>query len=109
MSLSQTPKATASSSNYQATFDSALEAYKKRTKKDLRSHPLFAKLEACDSPDTVLATLREQISRFDQSGDDKWTKWLDPTVNVLYNFSATIGGGISLVSPIESNVYLFRM
>ncbi|KAH9981597.1 hypothetical protein BJV74DRAFT_81907 [Russula compacta] len=99
MSLSQTPTATTSSSNYQAIFDNALEAYKKRTKKDLRSHPLFAKLEACDSPDAVLATLREQISGFDQSGDDKRTKWLNPTVNVLYNFSTTIGGGISLAYP----------
>ncbi|KAH9970075.1 hypothetical protein BJV74DRAFT_263809 [Russula compacta] len=80
-------------------FDNALEAYRKRTKKDLRSHTLFAKLEACDSPDAVLATLREQISGFDQSGDDKCTKWLKPTVNVLYNFSAAIGGGISLVYP----------
>ncbi|KAH9983386.1 hypothetical protein BJV74DRAFT_797433 [Russula compacta] len=32
-----------------------------------------------------------------QSGDDRRTKWLNPTVNVLYNFSAVIGGGISLV------------
>ncbi|KAH9964749.1 hypothetical protein BJV74DRAFT_302368 [Russula compacta] len=101
MSRSQTPTATASasSSNYQAILDSALEAYKKRTKKNLRSHPLFAKIEACDSPETILVTLRQQISRFDQSRDDRWTKWLNPTVNVLYAFSAAIGGGITLVYP----------
>ena len=97
--------ATVSSPNYQAIFDNALEAYKRRTKKDLCSHPLFTKLEACDTPDTVLATLREQISGFDQSGDHKWTKWLNPTANVLYNFSAAIGGGIGLVSPIDFKVY----
>ncbi|KAH9996977.1 hypothetical protein BJV74DRAFT_794986 [Russula compacta] len=96
---SQNPTVTVSSTNYQAIFDNALEGYKRRTKKDLRSHPLFAKLEACDSTDNVLATLREQISGLDQSGHDKWSKWLNPTVNVLYNFSATIGGGISLVYP----------
>ncbi|KAH9964750.1 hypothetical protein BJV74DRAFT_302446 [Russula compacta] len=46
MSLSPTPAATASaslaSSNYQAIFDNALEACKKRTMKNLRSLPLFA-------------------------------------------------------------------
>ena len=97
MSQSQTPATTTSNSNYQTIFDKALEAYKRKTKKDLRSHPLLSKLESCGTPDTVLATLREQIPGSNQSGDDKWTKWLNPTVNVLYNFSEVIGGGISLV------------
>ena len=97
MSQSQTPANTSSSSNYQDIFDRALEAYKRKTKKDLRSHPLLSKLESCHSPDTVLATLREQIPGTYQSGDNKWTKWLNPTVNVLYNFSAVIGGDIGLV------------
>jgi hypothetical protein len=25
------------------------------------------------------------------------TKWLDPTINVLYAFSGTLGAGVSLV------------
>jgi hypothetical protein len=25
------------------------------------------------------------------------TKWLNPTVNVLYSFSATLGGGVGMV------------
>ena len=99
--MSQTPASTSSNSNYQSIFDRALEAHKKKTKKDLRSHPLFAKLEACNSPDAVLTTLRDQIPQQDQSRsiDDKLTKWLNPTVNVIYNFSQVIGGGVSLVSP----------
>jgi hypothetical protein len=98
--MSQTTASTSSNLNYQSIFDGALEAYQKKTKKNLRSHPLFAKLETCNSPDTVLTTLREQISQQDQSRgiDDKLTKWLDPTVNVIYNFSQAIGGGVSLVS-----------
>ena len=98
--MSQNPASTSSNSTYQSIFDNALEAYKKKTKKDLRSHPLFAKLEACNSPDAVLTTLREQILQQDQSRsiDDKLTKWLNPTVNVIYNFSQAIGGGVSLVS-----------
>ena len=110
MSRSRSPTAitSASSSSYQAILDSALEAYKKRTTKNLRSHPLFAKIEACDSPEAILVTLRKQISRVDQSHDSRWTKWLNPTVNVLYAFSAAIGGDISLVSLIESKIYSCR-
>jgi len=98
--MSQTLATTSSSSNYQSIFDNALEAYKKKTKKDLRSHPLLTKLETCNSPDAVLTLLREQIPALDQSRsvDDKLTKWLNPTVNVLYTFSGSIGGGIGLVN-----------
>ena len=98
--MSETPTATASNSNYQFIFDNALEAYKKKTKKDLRSHPLLAKLHACKSPDAVLTILREQIdqSRSASSADASLTSWLNPTVNVLYTISGAIGGGISLVS-----------
>jgi hypothetical protein len=99
--MSKAPTSTPSNSNYQSIFDNALEAYKKKTRKDLRSHPLFAKLETCNSPGAVLTTLQEQIPQLGQSRniDDKLTKWLNPTVNVIYNFSQTIGGGVSLVSP----------
>ena len=98
--MSQTPAATTSNSNYQFIFDNALEAYKKKTKKDLRSHPLLAKLHACKSPDAVLTILREQIdqSRGADSADGRLTSWLNPTVNVLYTFSVAVGGCISLVS-----------
>jgi hypothetical protein len=111
--MSQTPTATSSTANYQSIFDNALEAYKKKTKKSLRSHPLFAKLQTCNSPDAVLTILQEQIPSFDQShsninADDKFTNWLNPTVNVLYTFSSTIGGGISLVSIKASEVIFFR-
>jgi len=107
--MSQTPTATTSTSNYQSIFDDAIEAYKKKTKKDLRSHPLLDKLQDCHSPDSVLRVLYQQIPGFDQSRgtDDKLTKWLNPTVNVLYTFSGVIGGGISLVSPTELRVKSF--
>jgi hypothetical protein len=104
--MSRIPTATTSSSNYQSIFDNAIEAYKKKTKKDLRSHPLLDKLEHCHSPDAVLKVLYEQIPDFDQSRgtDDKLTKWLDPTVNVLFTFSGVIGGGIGLASPRDLRV-----
>ena len=99
--MSQTPAAATSSSTYEIIFNNAIDAYKKKTKKDLRSHPLLKKLQNCDSPDTVLRVLYDQIPGFDQScgTDDKLTKWLNPTVNVLCTFSGVIGGGIGLASP----------
>ena len=101
--MSQTPTTTTSTSNYQSIFGNAIEAYRKKTKKDLRSHPLLEKLQNCSSPDAVLRVLYEQLPGFDQSRDtdDNLTKWLDPTVNVLCTFSGVIGGGIGLASPKE--------
>jgi hypothetical protein len=109
--MSRNATATASSSNYQSIFDNAIEAYEKKTNKDLRSHPLLAKLQTCNSPDAILNVLREQIPGFDQSRsiDDRFTKWLNPTVNVLYTFSGVIGGGISLGSFRESKVSSIRI
>ena len=112
--MSQTPTATTSTSNYQAIFDSALEAYKKKTKKDLRSHPLLPKLQTCNSPDAVLTLLRHQMpaidpSRSTNSDDDGLIKWLNPTVHVLYTFSEAIGAGISLVSKSTFEVRQFKI
>ena len=87
--------------NYQSVFDSALQEYKKKTRKDLPSNPLCHKLQSCDSPDDIIITLRQQIPGFDQSAsgsnEDRLTKWLDPTVKVISAFSATIGGVVALV------------
>ena len=107
--MSQTPTASTSSSNYQSIFDNAIEAYKKKTKKDLRSHPLLDKLQSCHSPDAVLSILYQQIPGFDQScsTDDKLTKWLDPTINVLCTFSGVIGGGIGMACPKDLRVEVF--
>lgn len=87
-------------SNYQTIFDSALEAYKKKTGKDLSSDPLLQKLEACNSPEAILDLLRAQIPGFGQSQrtNDQLTKWLDPTVNVLSTLSENIGGVVGVVS-----------
>ena len=88
-----------SSSHFQLIFNNALNAYKTRTKKDLLTHPITAQLQACDSPATILAVLQQQVQGLDQSSsdDERWTKWLDPTVNVLFAFSATLEAGVSLV------------
>jgi hypothetical protein len=88
-----------SSSNFQPIFDSALKAYERRTKKDLLAHPLAAQFQACDSPSSILAVLQQQVQELNrsQSGNNRLTKWLDPTVNILYALNATLGEGVGLV------------
>ncbi|KAN0136186.1 hypothetical protein V8E53_006046 [Lactarius tabidus] len=107
--MSQTPTtaAAAASSRFQSIFQAAVKSYQKQTKKDLVGHPLTSQLQSCKSTGEILAFLRDQVQEFDQSrsGDERLTKWLSPTVNVLIAFSATISGGVSLVfSP--ANVIL---
>ena len=89
------------SSNFQLIINDALKAYEQHTKKDLLAHPLASQLQACDSPTAVLNVLQQQIQGVDQSrnSNDRWTKWLDPTVNILYALCDTLGEGVGLVSP----------
>jgi hypothetical protein len=88
-----------SNSNFASIFNAALKSYERKTKKDLISHPLLPRLQSCDSPEAILAVLREKIPFIDQSqdGENRLTKWVSPTVNVLYAFSATVGQGVGLV------------
>ena len=83
-----------------AHFNAVLGTYKRKTKKYLASQPLLLSLQTCDFAEAILAVLRELISAFNRftNGDDRLTKWVTPTVNDLYSFSATIGGGVGLVS-----------
>ena len=112
--MSAAASSSTSHSNFVSIFNAALEAYKRKTKKDLATHPLLLSLQSCDSPEAILTVLREQIPAFIQThnGDDSLTKWVAPTVNVLYAFSATLGGGLGLVNfmfPVKifcANVYL---
>ena len=96
MSHSHPP--TASSSNFEPILNNALKAYNKRTKKDLLAHPLATQLESCKCPSAILALLQQQALGMDQSSNDRWVKWLDPTVSVLYALSAALGQGVGLVS-----------
>ena len=102
--MSQSCLTAASSSKTDSKFrliiNDALKVYRKRTKNDLLLHPLATELQTCQSPTDVLAVLQQQIQGIDrsQSGDNRWTKWLDPTINVLLTFSQT-AGTVGLVCP----------
>ena len=112
---SESESTSISHSNFDSIFNSALNDYKNRTGQDLASHPLLPTLQACNSLDAVLGVLRNQIPLFGEShnADDRLTKLLIPTVNVLYGFSATLGKGVSLVNitmppvwKLSSDIYL---
>jgi hypothetical protein len=107
--MSQIPPTT-SNSNFQAVFHASLKAYEEKTKKDLLAHPLTAQLQTCNSPSDILAVLRNQVHKFEQStgGDEKLTKWLNPTVNVLYAFSSALGAGVGLVNSIRTTLSMIR-
>ena len=98
--MSAVPSTSTSNSNFASIFDVALEKYKRKTKQDLAKHPLLPRLQSCDSPEAILTVLREQTPEFDQSqnSDNELTKWVTPIVNVLYSFSATLGGVVGLVN-----------
>jgi hypothetical protein len=106
--MSQAPSTSTSSANFQSIFNAALKAFEKKTKKDLLAHPLAAQLQACKSPSDILAVLQDKVNELDRSrsADERLSQWLNPTINVLFSFSATIGAGVGLVSTTESTCLL---
>jgi len=100
--MSHTHPTATSSPNFQLIFNNALKAYEKRTKNDLVTHPLAVQLQECNSPSAILDVLQQQVQDLNQFRmtdeiDERWTKWLDPTVNVLYALSGALGEGVGLV------------
>ena len=99
MSHAHPTASSSSSTNFQLIINNALDKYKKRTKNDLITHPLAAQIQSCDTPSAILAILQQQVQGLDhsRSSDERWSKWLDPTVNVIYVLSSTLAAGVSLV------------
>ena len=97
--MANVPSSSTSHSNLDSIFNAALKTYKKKTGKNITSHPLATELQSCDSPDAILAVLRNQMPTLDQSqsGDETFANCLIPTVNALYNLSDTLGEGVGLV------------
>lgn len=96
-----------SRSNLDTTFHTALSAYKKKTGKDIATHPLATELQSCDSPDAILVVLRSKIPTPDKSnsGDEKFEKCLIPTINVLHALSDTLGEAVGLVTITMSSLW----
>jgi hypothetical protein len=100
MSQTHPSASSSSSSNFQSVLNAAIDAYEKKTKSKLLTHPLAAQLQSCDLPIAILSVLQGLVQQFHRrrSSDERLTNWLTPTVNVLYTFSSTVGQGIGLVS-----------
>jgi len=83
--------------------------YEKHTNNDLLSRPVAAQLQVCQSPSSILIVLQQQVQDLNQyrTSDDSLTKWLDPTIDVLYVFSETPGEGISPVCLRTSSCWAF--
>ena len=99
MSHAHATASSSSSTNFQLIITNALDKYKKRTKNDLITHPLAAQIQSCNSPSAILAVLQQQVQGVGQprSSDERLSRWLDPTVNVIYVLSSTLAAGVSLV------------
>ena len=97
--MPQTTSSSESSLYFQSVFNTALEAYENKTKNKLLTHPLATQLQSCNSPAAVLSMLQELIPQFDQRhrSDERLRSWLNPTVDVLFSFSAVIGEGVGFV------------
>jgi hypothetical protein len=103
--MSQAPSTVASTptaNHFQPIFNAALKSYEKNTKNDLLANPLAAQLQACNSPDDIIAILQDRVKEFDQSRSERLSRWLNPTINVLFAFSAALGVGVGLVGPTQS-------
>ena len=99
--MSTSQRASSTAPNFQPILDKALKEYKKKTGKDLTTHPLADEIKDCSSPDAILTVLQGKANDLNrsQSSDERLTKWLTPTVNVLNALSSTIGQGVGTVSP----------
>jgi len=88
-----------STDNFTAIFNTASKEYDRLTGKSLNTHPFAAQLDTCRNPDDVSNVLRIQAQAFRKfrQGDEGLMAWLNPTINILFTFSATLGQVIGLV------------
>ncbi|KAH8999665.1 hypothetical protein EDB86DRAFT_3242663, partial [Lactarius hatsudake] len=90
-----------STSNYHPIFEKALKEYKKKTRSEISTHPLAEEIRDCGSIEAILSVLQGKANELNQSqsSDERLTKWLAPTVNVLNALSATLGEAVGTVFP----------
>jgi hypothetical protein len=97
--MSTTSQAVIPPSTFLSIFNAAWDEYRKKTGKDLQTHPFAGQLNSCDTPDTILAVLQPHVDALSQAQKNSQAlmKWLNPIVHVLFIFSATLCEGVGLV------------
>src|SRR5260221_10360283 len=94
-------------SNFQSILEFAAKDYYKLTGQDLASHPLASRIQNCDSPDSVLAILQEQVRGVEEYENvyPKLGSLLQSVVNGLHAISTV--GGVSSVSVSLSKCFIY--
>ena len=111
-SSSSNPSPNGSFSRFQDLFNAALKEYSQKTGKDIATDPLTTKLLPCDTPEAVLAILKEQACAFNQfrNGNRKvqLMRRLKPTIDIPLALSTggVFGEAIGLVRQTTSTYYL---
>ena len=116
--MSSSPLTSTSRPNFASIFNVALDSYRRKTKKDLASHPLLPRLQSCASAGAILDVLQKQFPALNESqdidGGPRFTEWVIPTVNVLLSFSDVLGQVAGLVNNrmslrrLSALIFLFR-
>ena len=85
------------SSHFQELFESALQAYEKKTGITLSRHPLAMKLQSCDSVEGITTLLQGQAKSFKKS--DKIIRSMETIVSILtpLSFAASLPDTVGLV------------
>jgi hypothetical protein len=88
------------SASFRPLFESALQAYEKKTDISLAEHPLTVQLQSCNSVESVTAVLRGQAQPFCEfSGSDRILRSIKKTALILVTLSSTasLGDALGLV------------
>jgi hypothetical protein len=88
------------STRFQTLFESALQAYERKTGITLAEHPLAVQLRSCHSVESITTLLQGQAQTFsDFRGRDKIMKLIESTLSILSTLSTivVIGGASALV------------
>jgi hypothetical protein len=97
------------SARFQTLFESALQAYEKKTGITLAQHPLALQLQSCHSADDVTAVLQGQAKAFsDFHSSNKIMKAIKTTVSILTPISdaAAFADAVGLVRQEVLMAYL---
>jgi len=79
------------SARFQVLFESALQAYKKKTGITLAEHPLTVELESCHTVEDVTTLLQRQAEAVsDSQARNKSMKWIKTTVAILTPLSGVV-------------------
>ena len=89
-----------STDNFIAIFNAATDEYQRLTGKCLDTHPFATQLKTCQNSEAISNVFQAQEQAFYKifKGDERLMAWLDPTIHILFTFSAMLGEGIGLVS-----------